>query len=99
MSAAGPLIDVIAGSRPKFMKIAPILRAIPARQAAGSRLRVRLVRTGHCDECMSGNFSRQLGIPDSGVNLEVGSRLRAAQAPSIKVRRLERPMQLRVPAF
>ena len=44
--ALGPLIDIIAGARPNFMKIAPILHAIRARQAAGSTLRFRLVHTG-----------------------------------------------------
>ena len=29
----GPLVDVIAGARPNFMKIAPILHAIQQRQA------------------------------------------------------------------
>ena len=53
--ARGPLIDIIAGARPNFMKIAPILHAIQARQAAGSALRFRLMHTGqHDDERMSG---------------------------------------------
>ena len=87
MSATGPLIDVIAGARPNFMKIAPILRAIRDRQAAGSRLRVRLVHTGqHYDERMSGDFFRQLGIPDPDVNLEVGSGTQAEQTAAIMVR-------------
>ena len=45
------LVDIIAGARPNFMKIAPIIRAIQARQAAGSALAYRLVHTGqHYDE-------------------------------------------------
>ena len=39
-------IDIIAGARPNFMKIAPIIRAMEARQAAGSGLSYRLVHTG-----------------------------------------------------
>ena len=86
MSATKPLIDVIAGARPNFMKIAPILHAIKARQAAGSALRVRLVHTGqHYDERMSGDFFRQLGIPDPDVNLEVGSGTQAEQTAAIMV--------------
>ena len=78
MIAADPprsrTIDIIAGARPNFMKIAPIIRAIQARQAAGSALAYRLVHTGqHYDEKMSGDFFRQLGIPQPDVNLEVGS--------------------------
>ncbi len=87
MPAAGPLVDVIAGARPNFMKIAPILRAVKARQAAGCQLRVRLVHTGqHYDERMSGDFFRQLGIPDPDVNLEVGSGTQAEQTAAIMVR-------------
>jgi NRPS condensation-like uncharacterized protein len=39
------LIDLIAGARPNFMKVAPIIRALEARREAGSRLRWRLVHT------------------------------------------------------
>ena len=87
MSSTEPLIDIIAGARPNFMKIAPILRALRARQEAGSRLRVRLVHTGqHYDERMSGDFFRQLGIPDPDVNLEVGSGTQAEQTAAIMTR-------------
>ena len=82
-----PLIDVIAGARPNFMKIAPILHAIRARQGAGSRLRYRLVHTGqHYDERMSGDFFTQLGIPQPDVNLEVGSGTQAEQTAAIMTR-------------
>jgi UDP-N-acetylglucosamine 2-epimerase (non-hydrolysing) len=37
------LIDIIAGARPNFMKIAPIIRAIESRAAAGGPLSYRLV--------------------------------------------------------
>ena len=81
------LIHLIAGARPNFMKIAPILRAVKARQEAGSPLCVRLVHTGqHYDERMSGDFFRQLGIPDPDVNLEVGSGTQAEQTAAIMVR-------------
>jgi UDP-N-acetylglucosamine 2-epimerase (non-hydrolysing) len=83
----GPLVDVIAGARPNFMKIAPILRAIEARQATGSALRYRLVHTGqHYDARMSGDFFEQLGIPQPHVNLEVGSGTHAEQTAAIMVR-------------
>jgi len=87
MNTVQPLIDIIAGARPNFMKIAPIMRALKSRQAAGSRLRVRLVHTGqHYDERMSGDFFRQLGIPDPDVNLEVGSGTQAEQTAAVMVR-------------
>ena len=81
------LIDIIAGARPNFMKIAPIIRAIQTRQATGSRLRYRLVHTGqHYDARMSGDFFTQLGIPLPDVNLDVGSGTQAEQTASIMVR-------------
>ena len=84
---SSPLIDVIAGARPNFMKIAPIIGAINARRAAGSRLRYRLVHTGqHYDERMSGDFFTQLGIPMPDVNLEVGSGTQAEQTGAIMTR-------------
>ena len=85
-AARMPLVDIIAGARPNFMKIAPILHAIQARQAAGSTLRFRLVHTGqHYDERMSGGFFAQLGIPQPDVNLEVGSGTQAEQTAAIMV--------------
>ncbi|MEZ5960564.1 MAG: UDP-N-acetylglucosamine 2-epimerase (non-hydrolyzing) [Hyphomonadaceae bacterium] len=81
------LVDIIAGARPNFMKIAPIVRAIEARQAAGSALRYRLVHTGqHYDAAMSGDFFTQLGIPEPHLNLEVGSASQAEQTAAIMVR-------------
>jgi UDP-N-acetylglucosamine 2-epimerase (non-hydrolysing) len=86
-SPYSPLVDVIAGARPNFMKIAPILRAIDARRAAGSTLRYRLVHTGqHYDARMSGEFFTQLGIPEPDVNLEVGSGTQAEQTAAIMIR-------------
>jgi UDP-N-acetylglucosamine 2-epimerase (non-hydrolysing) len=78
------IVDIIAGARPNFMKIAPIIRAIQARQARGSALRYRLVHTGqHYDARMSGDFFTQLGIPEPDVNLEVGSGTQAEQTAGI----------------
>lgn len=81
------LIDIIAGARPNFMKIAPIIRALDARRATGGSLRYRLVHTGqHYDARMSGDFFAQLGIPAPDVNLEVGSGTQAEQTAAIMVR-------------
>lgn len=93
------LIDIIAGARPNFMKIAPIIRAIQKRQAEGKRLRFRLVHTGqHYDARMSGDFFVQLGIPEPDVNLEVGSGTQAEQTAAIMVHYekllLEKPSDL-----
>jgi UDP-N-acetylglucosamine 2-epimerase (non-hydrolysing) len=81
------LIDIIAGARPNFMKIAPIIRAMEERRANGSHLRYRLVHTGqHYDARMSGDFFQQLGIPEPDVNLESGSGTQAEQTAAIMTR-------------
>jgi UDP-N-acetylglucosamine 2-epimerase (non-hydrolysing) len=74
------LIDLIAGARPNFVKIAPIIHALRAHEAAGGRLRYRLVHTGqHYDSRMSQDFFNQLEIPAPDINLKVGSGTQAEQ--------------------
>lgn len=81
------LIDIIAGARPNFMKIAPIIQAVRKRKEAGGTIDYRLVHTGqHYDARMSGDFFTQLGIPEPQVNLEVGSGTQAEQTAAIMVR-------------
>ena len=81
-----PLVDIIAGARPNFMKIAPILRALEAARERGGSLEYRLVHTGqHYDPRMSGEFFAQLGIPEPHVNLEVGSGSHASQTAAIMI--------------
>lgn len=81
------LIDIIAGTRPNFMKIAPIIRALNQRAAEGGPLTFRLIHTGqHYDQRMSGAFFQQLEIPEPDVNLEVGSGSQAEQTGAIMVR-------------
>ena len=80
------LVDIVAGARPNFMKIAPIIRAIEKRQHAGSGLRYRLIHTGqHYDKNMSGSFFEQLGIPDPDLNLSVGSGTQGEQTAGILI--------------
>lgn len=80
------LVDIIAGARPNFMKIAPIIRAITALQETGSPLRYRLIHTGqHYDQNMSGSFFEQLCIPNPDLNLSVGSGTQAEQTAGIMV--------------
>ena len=81
MSSSPSLIDLVAGARPNFMKVAPILRAI--RSSAGP-LAPRLVHTGqHYDEGMSGVFFRDLGIGEPDVYLGVGSGTHGQQTARI----------------
>ena len=79
-------IDLIAGARPNFMKIAPIIDALNAAERRGGSLRFRLIHTGqHYDRAMSGSFFEELGIPDPDINLEVGSGTQAEQTAAIMV--------------
>ena len=81
------LIDIIAGARPNFMKIAPIIKALDAAKLRGGMMHYRLVHTGqHYDDRMSGDFFSQLGIPAPDVNLEVGSGTQAEQTAAIMIR-------------
>lgn len=81
----GPLrplrLLLVAGARPNFMKVAPLLREFRARP---DLFDVRLVHTGqHYDEAMSDVFFQDLGIPRPDLNLEVGSGSHAAQTARI----------------
>jgi UDP-N-acetylglucosamine 2-epimerase (non-hydrolysing) len=76
-------LDIIAGARPNFMKIAPIMEAL---KKVKPLIEYRLIHTGqHYDEKMSGSFFKELGIPLPDVNLEVGSGTQAEQTAKIMV--------------
>ena len=82
-------IDIIAGARPNFMKIAPIIEAVKASTCgpAPSSLSYRLIHTGqHYDKKMSADFFEQLGIPEPDVNLDARSGTQAEQTGRIMVR-------------
>lgn len=65
-----PRVDLVAGARPNFMKLAPVVRALSEEGA----LDFRIVHTGqHYDESMNDVFFAELGIPAPAVHLEVGS--------------------------
>ena len=67
-------ITLIAGARPNFMKIAPIIHSMRDAQATGMNILYRLVHTGqHYDKTLSETFFDELGIPAPHANLEVGS--------------------------
>ena len=79
-------IDIIAGARPNFMKIAPIIHAIRRARAQGSGMEYRLVHTGqHYDEKMSGTFFEELAIPRPDINLGCGGGTQAEQTAAIMV--------------
>lgn len=80
-------VTIIAGARPNFMKIAPIIEAIQKKKQQGENLDYRLVHTGqHYDKKMSHDFFEQLGIPEPHANLEAGGGTQAEQTANIMVR-------------
>lgn len=78
------LIDIIAGARPNFVKIAPIIDAIIAVKKSNTNIEYRLIHTGqHYDSLMSGSFFQQLGIPNPDINLGAGGGTQAEQVAKI----------------
>src|SRR5579872_7197974 len=81
---SNPLIDIIAGARPNFMKVRSIIKAIE--NSKTSLLRYRLIHTGqHYDDSMSNLFFTQLNIPKPQINFAVGSGTQAEQTGAIMV--------------
>jgi len=73
------MLDLVAGARPNFMKVAPVVRAMKA-----EGLPFRIVHTGqHYDEAMTDVFFQELRIPAPEVHLEVGSGSHGAQTARI----------------
>lgn len=71
----------VVGTRPNFMKMAPIIAAIGRHSATTSQV---LVHTGqHYDETMSASFFRDLDMPPPDINLEVGSGTHAEQTAMV----------------
>ncbi len=84
-------VVVVAGARPNFMKIAPLMRAFDRQNRercwGEETIESLLVHTGqHYDVKMSEIFFRELGIPDPDINLEVGSGSHAEQTADIMKR-------------
>lgn len=79
-------ITLIAGARPNFMKIAPLIKAIKKASAQGKDIQYRLVHTGqHYDKNMSDTFFEDLGIPMPDINLGCGGGSQAEQTANIMV--------------
>ncbi len=80
-------ITIVAGARPNFMKIAPIIKEINKSKTNGNNIEYRLIHTGqHYDQSMSGDFFIQLGIPKPDNNLECGGGSQAEQTAAIMIK-------------
>lgn len=65
-------VTIIAGARPNFMKIAPLMRAIRAAKAAGKNITARLVYTGSDkDKSLEPSLFTDLDMPRPDVYLHV----------------------------
>jgi UDP-N-acetylglucosamine 2-epimerase (non-hydrolysing) len=79
-------ISIIAGARPNFIKIAPIIHSIVEARNAGRDISYRLVHTGqHYDQKMSDTFFEQLDIPHPDNNLGCGGGTQAEQTAAILI--------------
>lgn len=81
-------IDIIAGARPNFMKIGPIIKQLKHYNALhpDKPFEFRLIHTGqHYDRNMSESFFEQLGIPEPDINLGAGSGTQASQTAQIMI--------------
>ncbi|MFN4762856.1 non-hydrolyzing UDP-N-acetylglucosamine 2-epimerase [Gillisia sp. Q332] len=76
-------IDLIAGARPNFVKIASLIHSI---QQSSSKIDFRLIHTGqHYDEALSGSFFKQLELPNPDIHLGIGSGSQAEQTAAIMI--------------
>lgn len=79
-------ISIIAGARPNFIKIAPIIHSIIKSCKEGNNIDYRLIHTGqHYDKKMSETFFEELNIPQPDVNLGAGGGSQAEQTAAIMV--------------
>ncbi len=77
-----PLIYLIVGARPNFMKIAPIVRALDAHGG----LNYKIIHTGqHYDRDMNDVFFEELGIPEPDVFMAAGGGSHSEQTSKIMV--------------
>ena len=80
-------ITIVAGARPNFMKVAPIIHEIIKKNNEGILINYKLVHTGqHYDKKMSANFFEQLNIPEPDENLNAGGGSQAEQTAAIMIR-------------
>lgn len=84
-------VIIVAGARPNFMKIAPLIRVIERHNREAARghpkINYKLVHTGqHYDIGMSEVFFRDFNLPLPDINMEVGSASHAVQTANVMIR-------------
>jgi len=79
-------LTLIAGARPNFIKVAPVINAINGAKSKRHIIEYRLVHTGqHYDNRMSDTFFKELNIPEPDINLGCGSGTQAEQTAAIMI--------------
>ncbi len=74
-------IFLIAGARPNFMKIAPLIKELNE-----TNIEFKIIHTGqHYDYNMSKIFFNDLGIPEPDIHLNIGSASQAVQTAKIMI--------------
>ncbi len=74
-------IHIIAGARPNFMKIAPLIQ-----EFRKHKIDYKIIHTGqHYDYNMSKIFFDNLGIPEPDIHLNIGSASHAVQTAKIMI--------------
>ena len=82
-------IILVAGARPNFMKIAPLIWELKKRQkvSRSNKIEYLFVHTGqHYDIEMSNVFFKDLNLPHPDINLGVGSASHAVQTANIMIK-------------
>ena len=75
------MIYIVAGARPNFMKVAPLIR-----EMRRENLKFKLIHTGqHYDYEMSKIFFDEFGIPEPDIFLNVGSASHSVQTAKIMI--------------
>ncbi|MEL6919884.1 MAG: UDP-N-acetylglucosamine 2-epimerase (non-hydrolyzing) [Pseudomonadota bacterium] len=84
------LLDIIVGTRPNFVKAAPLLRRL-SQPDVSAHVTPRLIHTGqHYDAAMNATFFTQLGLPDPDIHFHAGrSGATVAEQTGIILRRYE----------
>jgi UDP-N-acetylglucosamine 2-epimerase (non-hydrolysing) len=82
--AGGPRLLYVAGARPNFVKMAPVIAELRRRLPGARHV---LVHTGqHYDRLMSAVFLEELGLPEPDYVLDAGSGSHAAQTARVMER-------------
>ncbi len=74
------MIDIIAGARPNFMKVAPLIRELKKR----NNIKFRFIHTGqHFDSSMSKVFFQDLNLPKPDIHFKISGNTQSEQTGQI----------------